>query len=80
MTFQTIPTIEEARENQVARLLWSASKKMALYQSATGEFSANDLFSGAITVDCPSEIIENCKILGIGVFVERADYSGFDKL
>lgn len=78
--YAAIPTIEEARESKEARLLWSASKKMALYQSATGEFSANDLFSGAISVDSPSELIENCKALGIEVFVERGDYSGFDKL
>ncbi len=80
MTFQTIPTAEEAQQSKVARLVWSAAKKMEIYQSATGAFAANDLFSGEVVVENPDAFIENCKTIGITVFREKSDYSGFDKL
>ncbi len=79
MKYQSIPTVEQAREDKFARIIWSASKQMKVY-TRDNEFASGDMMGGAIAVNNPDEVIENCKFLNIEVFREREDFSGFDKI
>ena len=79
MNFLSIPTLEEARENKVARLLWAASKTMIIYQGQRG-FASKDLFGDETEVPDKNAFIENVKMLGFEVLKERDDFSGFDKI